>query len=695
MAGLNGLMQGIMQGMPYGIDLGDRIAAMRSNNRMQDVQDQIDSGQFAPANFNGDSAAAQQALQTAVRNAQAPLSSRGQDQSYGDQQYQRLLGLQQLRGDQQAGAQMNTGDIAGGAAMAGNTSAALGNLGQGLQRKQLSGQMQAGANAITTTDPNGQPLSQPDVDQSKLAQGMATNAAQFGDASSSAQWGEQQQNQRQAIVNSNLGRGLQIATNQSLGGMAAAAGYFDAAAKGMGYPGVQLTKDGTMMQVTGHDGQAAAIIYNDAGMPAAQQQQIEQQYPGAVGVTKFAQTVGNDPSKIMANINAMQAQTYQQTVQTNQERQKSIFDARLKAAGTYDPNAGVQLEKASKASTAAVDGAGYALGQPDPNAKETDKDGNVITGVSYLLTPKNGGTPYQVFAPSDRQPGQPAFVVRDQAGHLVDPNELPAKDAQSRTSMMSALGDQAVAMNAALNSQAQGAMQRGFTNIAQQYGVERAPQPQGQQSADTGGQTQGALPQVTTQALQSAQQLYKSPYSDLDMSHMMTESSGNPQAVSPTNVHGLMQVTQGTMGDIESQLGWPKGIMAQNPAYNIAGGQWYRDQLINGWKQAGVPAQSAIALGLASYFRGPSAVAQLTNNGQNPAALRNDPEALQYALKTMAGAGMFGAKQTATKQAPAKQVPFHERLAAKYAMDAAAANAKLPKLSSPTIKDTFAAKNNL
>src|SRR5690348_6453635 len=131
--GASGFMEGLMQGAMVGDRLANRVAQFRSGRRMGKLQDQIDAGAFDPKNFGGDSAAAQKALQIATRQAQAPVSNRGLDNEYGSDQYDRLMQLQQLRANQQGGAMMNKGDLAGGMETAGASSAALGDLQSSLQ----------------------------------------------------------------------------------------------------------------------------------------------------------------------------------------------------------------------------------------------------------------------------------------------------------------------------------------------------------------------------------------------------------------------------------------------------------------------------------------------------------------------------------------------------------------------------------
>jgi len=84
-------MTGLLQGVAAGKVLGDRFAMSRSNSRMQAVQDAIDAGKYT------NDAAGQAQLQTDLRNAQAPLSNRGMDDTYGEDQYSRLLDLEAPR----------------------------------------------------------------------------------------------------------------------------------------------------------------------------------------------------------------------------------------------------------------------------------------------------------------------------------------------------------------------------------------------------------------------------------------------------------------------------------------------------------------------------------------------------------------------------------------------------------------------
>lgn len=396
--GANGFMSGLMQGAMVGDQLANRVAQFRSGRRMGKLQDRIDAGEFDPKNYGGDSAAAQQALQVATREAQAPLSNRGLDTEYGSDQYDRLTQLQQMRANQRAGAMFNKGDLAGGMDTAGRESAVLGNLPNALQSGQLAGQIRAGQAAVHNDGPGGTPQ----VDDAALAQSTAANAAHFGDVSGAASWADQAKTRAQASIQGMLGRAMTVATNPKLGGPAAAAPHLHAAAQLAGYGDLQFSPKEGKFYLMGKDGSVNAAF-------------------GPEEISQFAETIGRDPEQILPTIQKMREDSYKMQQEGTENDRRAARDTKL----------GMTRDAAQERERAALYGAMHTGGKGkapkptglkiDPSSKMpvTDADGNVIAN-RFLATAPNSTTPVvvTVHGQSSNDIGQaPMVTISDLQGN--------------------------------------------------------------------------------------------------------------------------------------------------------------------------------------------------------------------------------------------------------------------------------------
>lgn len=570
--GLSGFVNGVIQGMPVGQQLGDAIAVRRSANRMSDIQDQLDAGAFDPANFGGDSAAAQQALQSAVRNAQQPSSQRGVGPNdYGDSQYSRLLREQQLRGDQQGGAMMNGGDLAGGLMKSSQTAASLGNLPGAMQASQTSGQVAAGNAAIDNSGPGGTPQ----VNQQSLAQGVATNNARSGDAAGAASWGGQEYQQRDAALQGMLGRALTVGMNPQLGGLQAAAPYLHSAAQLSGYGDAQWSPS-----------ENAVIVLDKSGKAVAK---IDQQ-----SLPQFAQTIGNDPSKILSAVRGQQANTAQTQLDTNKADRGAYRDYMFSNAGKFS-DAGLNVAQATRQAetlTQKAEMAGWKIdtgtGQP-----ATDATGAQV-GQKWFAQPPGGGAPVVItmLTPDPNNPANPSFSVTDANGRPLDPSQLGAQGGAVQAAIQ-AQQAQAMKANAELNQNRYQQMQARGQDIYSQL--------QGRSSmAPTGAMGSGGSTPVP-----AALSNYQSQNPHLDAAQLQQESGGRQGATSPKGAQGAMQLMPATRQELEKEFGLPDGASLQNDPQgqllNTKLGQVYRDRLISAYSnQLGDP-QKGQVLGLMAY----------------------------------------------------------------------------------------------
>jgi hypothetical protein len=452
-SGIQGLAEGIMAGIDPGIKLGDRIAALRANNRMQAIQDKLSNGDYS------NDAAGQQQLQDDIRAAQAPLTARGLDTSYGSDQLQRVMGLESLRASQQAGGMVDYGS--GGSGASGSSGApnyapalnflsqqqaGLGDLGGSMQSANMAGQITAGRNAINNsgqTDLDGTPAG--GVNQTQLATGTAANMANFGDNAGAAQWGQQTQQAANASIQGMLGRALTIARNPALGGIQAAVPYVHSAAQLMGYNNVQFSPSQNAISVQDANGNQVALIT-----------------PG--NIDQFAQTIGNDPTQILGNIRTLQSQQYQDlrsAAQGNREQaQKAAYDLAGRAPSDAMLN---QAERAATQSQTLAEKTGWKVLHA---GQETDANG-APTGSTKMIVQPPGSEPLllTVSAPDPNNPTQPAFRLQRQDGSDIPAAQLPAFQTQARA-MAQAASDQAIFNNLKLN---RARFQQGMANIQDVY----------------------------------------------------------------------------------------------------------------------------------------------------------------------------------------------------------------------------------
>jgi hypothetical protein len=622
-----GLGSAILQGMTAGNMLGDRIANLRSNNRMQDLQDQINSGAFNADKFGGDQGAAQQALYNATRQAQEPLSARGLDDSYGTGQYDRMAALMALRQRQSGASQIDQGNVAQGVRTGAMGSAIQGDIPGALQAGQFAANVDTGTNAVNNTGAMQGGVAPGDVNQQQLAQGVASNAARYGDAQGAAGWGDKNAEARDALVQQNLGRGLTIAMNPALGGIDGAVGHFDAAAKLMGYGGVAM-KNGVPW-VTDAQGNGVAELSPE-------------------NIQEFAGTIGNNPSQIMPAIRARQAQQAadmreQQKFATQKGTEASI-DAASKAG---DPAMLRALERGAAQSLATAKAGGWDMvGQ----AQDVQDDKGNVTGKAYLVKNEATGQPMRMIVSSSTDAsGDNPIQLQDYQGRPMDPNQLPAKAAASIALAQRAVKDQAMADFYDATQRIGAMRQSGIQRAAQAWGAGGAmgggftlpgQQPQQGTSAST-------VPQGNSQWEQNARN-YQSPLAAYDLQQMRAESGGNQGAVSGAGARGVMQLMPATARQLEKQLGMPEGETDRNPAANAYAGRVYRDQLYaDAMKKTGDPAMS-LAYALKAYNAGPAGLNRQINSGKLV------PETANYMEGPLKGAK--GKSKDPTSPAPQARV---------------------------------------
>lgn len=636
-----GLGSAILQGMTAGQLLGDRIAALRANNRMQDLQNDVSSGKYNASAYGGDDAAAQQALQDATRVAQDPLSARGLDQSYGSGQYGRIQDLMNLRAQQQGSDMVNAGDVAGGARRSAVGSAIMGNMPGAIQANQFAGNVDAGTNAITQAG-DGSGLAAGQINPQTLAGGVAQNAARYGDVSGAQQAGGQEMQGRDALIQRNLGQGLTVAMNPALGGMDAAAGHFDAAAKLAGYGGVSRDSQGGYW-VTDKQGHGVTQLTPE-------------------NIQQFAQTVGTDPSNIMPMLRQQQQLAAQDqhdfSKMTNETAMKAAIDAASKAG---DPALLRSLTGEAKISLQQAKTGGWDIkGQAQP---VTDKDGKPV-GNAYLVTNEATGQPMRMVVSSggsDDPDAPQTITLEDYQGRQIDPNSLPAKaqatlESAKRAVRMQALQDYYTvsAQQGAMQQQGIEAARRGY--LGQQGGPGSFTMP-GQQSSSAMGGGQRAtpatlMPQGNSKWEQDARN-YQSPLVAIDNAHMLQESGGNPNAVSSAGARSVMQLMGPTAREMERRLGMPEGETDRNPAANYYAGRVYRDTLYkDALAKTGDPA-IATQYALSAYNAGPGGVNKAANAGKLPTETQNyAPSILRKAGAMSGGATKPQAKITGKDATP-------------------------------------------
>lgn len=467
-SGIQGLAQGIMAGVEPGMVIGDRIAALRANNRMQDIQDKLSNGAYT------NDPAGQQQLQDDIRQAQAPLSARGLDNTYGGAQQSRIMGLQSLRGDQQAAALVQPSsdgsapNYAPALAAQAGTQRTLGNLPGAMQADQMAGQITAGRNAVNTSGQTDLQGTLPGgVNQTALATGTSANAANFGDNSSAQQWGTQAQQQGSSAVQGMLGRAITVATNPQLGGIQAAAPYVHSAAQMMGYGDVSYSPSQNALSVLDAQGKQVALITPQ-------------------NITQFAQTVGNDPTQILSNIRGLQAQEYQDqrtAAQTNRTgAQNAAYDIAKQTPSDAMLN---QAERAATQSQTLAEKTGWKVLHA---ADETDASG-APTGTKKIIVQPPGSVPLlmTINPPDPSNPTQPAFRLQRQDG-----SDIPAAQmgglAQQAQALAQAASDQAVLNNMKLNRDRFNAGMAHVQDVYHQF------DPNGGQGVGAPGAMQGQPP---------------------------------------------------------------------------------------------------------------------------------------------------------------------------------------------------------
>jgi hypothetical protein len=599
--GASGFMEGFIQGMPAGNMLANRIAQARSDSRMQAVQDAIDAGKYT------NDAAGQAQLQADLRNAQAPLSNRGMDDSYGEDQYSRLLGLQKLRAAQQAGSSVPASapgadgasslppDYSGALSGYATNLRGLGDLQRGMQADQMSGQITAGRNAINQTGQMSPTGTQPgEVDQARLGAGVAANNAAMGDASGSAQWGDRAKQQGDTQLQGMLGRALTMAQNPSLGGMQGAAPFLNSAAQMMGYGQVQYSPSQDSLTVMSRDNQPLATI---------NQQNIQQ----------FAETLGNQPENLIGNLRALQTQQYQAATKQRPDDYNAGRDTLLGLAKSAPSDAMLnQAERIAVSSGTAAEKTGWKTLSSTP---VTDKDGAPTGVVRSIVQPPGSPPLILTVMPADpSKPAQQAYRLQRQDGTDVSGNEL-GQYAASAQVVAQAARDRAMLDNLKLN---QARFQQGRANVYDVLGSLGSGAFGG--SMPQGGQ----LP--PPHAITSAQ--------------VQVESGGNQNAVSPKGAVGVMQLMPGTAREQEQKLGLPPGSTDTSAAANTKAGEAYRQQLVARYTKQSGNEFTGLAQGLIAYNMGPDKTDKWLAAGADPAKLPK--ETREYVTKVFSKLGLPG-----------------------------------------------------
>lgn len=607
--GFNGAVQGVLGSFDVGQRMGDAFARKRASGRMEDLQSRLDAGEFGDPN----DPATQLRIQQAVREAQQPLDSRGLADDGGDAQYARLMRLQQLRADQAAGGRINTGDLAGGVMDSSMQAAALGNLPAALQSRQLSGQMQAGADAVTT-GADGQPI----VDQHALAQGVAVNNARSGDAAGAAQWGAQEKAQGNAAMQGMAGRALSVAMGP--GGLKEAVPYLHSLAKMAGYPDVQWDEKNQQAFVMEPNGQT--------GIPITQQ-----------NLLAFVKNYGTDPESILGAIRATEVKQADEQQKQGTADHNAFRDAGLAAAREFT-DAGVGGAGTSGSALAAVQraaAAGWKQQPGDPISIKDKDDNKKEVAQRYLYQAPSGGPLVWVEVNTAPGPAQGSYQVFDANNRPLDPRALTGGAGSGIEMAAQAAQAQAMAANQAFNQDRWRATMGRFADINNMMGGQPAmgPAPVSGHPALQTPSPGAPGPTMSPQTLLD----YQSPYSQYDAPQMQAESGGDQAAVSRAGARGAMQLMGPTAAQLENQFQLPQGTLTANTpqakALNIRAGRIYRDQLISSFtKAAGDPAKG-VALGLIAYNWGPANTQKWITSGMNPTQLPAETRA--YVNRVMGG----------------------------------------------------------
>jgi hypothetical protein len=620
--GFNGAVQGVLGSFDVGQRMGDAFARKRASGRMDDLQSRLDSGEFGDPN----DPATQLRIQQAVREAQQPLDSRGLADDGGDAQYARLMRLQQLRADQAAGGRINTGDLAGGVMDSSIQAAALGNLPAALRSRQLSGQMQAGADAVTT-GANGQPT----VDQHALAQGVAVNNARSGDAAGAAQWGSQEKAQGNAAMQGMAGRALSVAMGP--GGLKEAVPYLHSLAKMAGYPDVQWDEKNQQAFVMEPNGQS--------GIPITQQ-----------NLLSFVKNYGTDPEVILGAIRATEAKQADDQRNQGTADHNAFRDAGLAAAREFT-DAGVGGAGTSGSAVAAVQRAAAAGWKQQPGDPQDFKnaDGEVV-GKQYLYQAPSGGPLVSVVVSTEDGPGKGGYRVLDANGRPLDPRALSGVAAGGIELAAQAAQAQAMAANQAFNQDRWRATMGRFADVSGMMSGKPAMGPaQGTHPALQTPSAGAPGPTMSPQTLLN----YQSPYERLDVPQAQAESGNNQSAVSPAGARGVMQLMGPTATQLETQFQLPAGTLTANTPQaaklNTLAGRVFRDQLITSYRKAVKDPYMGVALGLIAYNWGPSNTDKWIAGGMNPAQLpketRNYVNQVMGGTRIKHGSGMMPSAPTA------------------------------------------------
>ncbi len=619
--GASGFTQGLMAGMPYGQMLGNAIAQRRSAGRISDLQDQIDSGQLDP-----NTAAGQLAIQQATRAAQQPLAERGLDTSYGDEQYNRLAQQGILRSAQAGGQQIKDGDVSGGLTTQAGGLLSAGQIDRGVQGMGYAGQVKAGEDSI---DANGT------LNLERLDQGTARNAAMMGNPAGAQQWNTQQKSDHQSVVNNMAGRiMLQAKTN----GLESVMPQVAALAKMTGMGEAHYSPEQKKIYLLDDKGEVNAAF-------------------GAEDLDQFASHAATNPDNVIGAYQGYQAAQAKQTADLRTDIIKKGVDTNLDIAkGNWQNPQAAAIRAQVGQLTGAAKAAGWDI---DTGTKQQamDSSGAPIEGLtSYTVKTPHGGEPLTMQV--DTRGAKPVTKFYTAEGQEVPPQTLVAAGSGAQIAARAAEMDAYADAHAATMAQRQqaysdvggiiqgamGAVGGGPTpSDAGAMGRQPAAMPKG------GAPGAGATKAPSIQQLQNSLKAvpYKSPYAALNNAQFMQESSGDQGAVSSKGARGVAQLMPDTARELEQRYGMPAGITDSNPVASLYAGQRYRDELIDGYKQAGHPEQEAVALGLAAYNWGPGNVAKfLQGKAQMPAETRN------YLAVTMPAWEQAQQRQAAPAPAP-------------------------------------------
>jgi hypothetical protein len=609
--GANGFMQGFMEGIGPGQQLADAVAQRRAASRMNAVQDQIDSGQLDPK-----TAAGQQAIQTAIRNAQQPLSDRGLDPTYGGAQYDRLRGQGVLRANQQAGDQANAGDLSGGLQTSAKGMFAAGDIAGGVQQQGFGDQVYAGEHSID---------SQGNVDPEALARGVSRAAAMNGNPAGALQMEGVQKTEH---FNSLAGMGGNILLRMKDTPLDQMGGYIAPMAKLAGLGDVQWSPSEQAWIADDGQGHRTATI---------NQQTLEE----------FATHWSQNPENIPAIVNAFRAK------QADQQAQLGTYAAQQNIAAGYDV-AKQPFERPITASmrTMAAQAMGAAQKAGWKIETGTKATNDATPGKSTYVVQGPNGEPLNMTVDVTHPEG-PVTTITTAEGQPLPPTAL-ANMGQGAALAQHAAEQQAYidAHNASLanrQSQISGVVDWGRH-------VSGMLQPTGGLDSALSHGAMGGKGAKGEAVIHHATQAspYKSPYSKLNSAQFMQESGGNPSALSPKGARGLAQLMPDTARAVEQHLGMAPGQTDRDPVANLTAGMAYRDHLIESYRAQGMDPTHAVALGLAAYNAGPGRVqAYLQGKSDLPA------ETKQYVARIMnsMGSGVMTGGQGAPPAPPAQAAP--------------------------------------